>query len=220
MNKSNYAIQDINAGHLPSSMEETEIEFLENSSTKLLPPETLEEPVFVLAVAFVWVKVDPVVVVHRPPRPWIPGLPGLGKVNESLESMRWTAFMSGLSGTDCWQHNNPSWMHIAASSLLNLVQLGSTNSNALPFWCSIHVCRRYQRRRRGTMNWSAWSNKQDEMDNGDSMHKNFKAIPERIQACHNCQRAFLFRKLKKDIFFLIGHKTFLISRSENLIKID
>lgn len=54
-----------------------------------------------LLVLVVRVKAD-VEVVNRPPtRPRSPGLPGLGKVNESLESIRWTEFMSGLSAIDC-----------------------------------------------------------------------------------------------------------------------
>lgn len=72
-----------------------EMEFLEYSSTKLLPPEALVIPVLVL-VALVFVKAEEAVV-HRPVRPRIPGFPGLGKVKESLDSIRWTEFISGLS---------------------------------------------------------------------------------------------------------------------------
>ena len=38
------------ATHLPSSIEETEIEFLEKSSTKLLPPEALMALALALAL--------------------------------------------------------------------------------------------------------------------------------------------------------------------------
>ena len=58
--------------YLPSSIEETDIEFLEYSSIKLLPPETLVALVFVVvalvAVALL-VRAEVVVVVQRPPRP-------------------------------------------------------------------------------------------------------------------------------------------------------
>lgn len=62
----------MNGDYLPSSMEEQEMEFLENSSTKLLPAEVLVTPVLVL-VAFVLVLVvlvsAEVLVVHRLARP-------------------------------------------------------------------------------------------------------------------------------------------------------
>lgn len=77
-------------------MEEMEIEFLEYSSAKLLPVETLVPPVCVL-LGLVLVNAEDEVVVQRAVRPWIPGFPGLGNVNESLESMRCTEFISGLS---------------------------------------------------------------------------------------------------------------------------
>lgn len=54
--------------YLPSSIEEWDIEFLEYSSTKLLPAEALETPVCVLLVALVLVRAE-VLVVQRPPRP-------------------------------------------------------------------------------------------------------------------------------------------------------
>lgn len=89
-------------GHLPSFIEEHEIEFLEKSSTKLLPPEALVVLVaFVIVVALVvfLVRALELSVVILLTRPCVAGLPGLGRVNESLESMRLTEFISGLSET-------------------------------------------------------------------------------------------------------------------------
>lgn len=123
--------------YLPSSMEDTDIEFLEYSSMIVVPLAEALVPVNpLLALVFVSAVED---VVQRPTRPWIPGLVGVGNTKESLESMRWTEFMSGLSRTLDWQHNRPSWMHIAASSRLHLVRLGSSTSSARPPWYSIHV---------------------------------------------------------------------------------
>lgn len=93
-------------GYLPSFIEEHEIEFLEKSSTKLLPPEALVvlvaivTPVNVLLALVVFlVKALELSVVHLLIRPCVAGFPGLGRVNESLESVRLTEFISGLSET-------------------------------------------------------------------------------------------------------------------------
>lgn len=84
--------------HRPSEVKETEIEFLELSSAILHKVEALvvSVPVKVLFV-LVLVREEEAVVVQRPVRPRIPGLPGFGNVNESLDSMRWTVYMSGRS---------------------------------------------------------------------------------------------------------------------------
>lgn len=140
--------------YLPSSIEEWEIEFLEYSSTKLLPAEALVAPVYPL-LALVLVKAEVEVVVQRPLRPWSPGLPGLGKVNESLENMRWIEFMSGRSATVAWQHRSPSWTHIAASSGLHLARVGSTRSSAFPPWYSFHVCTE-ERWKIVRIKWNGW----------------------------------------------------------------
>lgn len=75
---------------------------------KTLLVEALAVPFWVLLPLVSLVNAVEVVVVHWPTRPWTPGFPGLGKVKESLDSMRCTEFMSGLSATLAWQHKSPS----------------------------------------------------------------------------------------------------------------
>lgn len=119
--------------YLPSFIDEKEIEFLEYSSMELVWLVRVVLPL-------VLVSADEVLVVQRPTRPCSPGLPGRGRVEESFDIITWRVFISGLSATTAWQHNNANCMHIAASLRLHVSRLSSTSSNCFPVWKRLHVC--------------------------------------------------------------------------------
>ena len=73
-----------------------------------------------------------------------PGSLGSGNFAPSLDNIRTTELIVGLSSEYFWTHNKPTWMHFNSSdSTHEFLKHWSISSNALPSFHNNHACNNF-----------------------------------------------------------------------------